>query len=130
MLLASSGSRVVSSTFQGTSVVLDPAVGGYLDLEWNKGGFGAGITLTLIDEIWLEDNFAGVHGTSPFPTTSRAGPDLTNTGETVIGGRIGYDWRDAIEGLYTTFHFARGYGAENSTSTARCSLPFRLGTRL
>lgn len=93
-------------------------LGGYLDLEWNKGGFSAGITLTLIDEIWLEDNFAGDHGTSPFPTTSRAGPDLTNTGETVIGGRIGYDWRNVIEGLNTTFRFARGYGAENSTGAA------------
>lgn len=93
-------------------------LGGYLDMEWKKNNLTAGITLTLIDEIWLEDNFAGDHGTSPFPTTSRAGPDLTNTGETVLGGRIGYDWSDVIKGLSTTFRFADGYDAENSVSPA------------
>ncbi|MDZ7843176.1 MAG: OprD family outer membrane porin [Gammaproteobacteria bacterium] len=93
-------------------------LGGYLDLEWTRNKFTAGVTLTLIDEIWLEDNFTGDHGTSPFPTTSRAGPDLTNTGEIVLGARIGYDWSDVIDGLSTTFRFADGRDAENSVSPA------------
>ncbi|HSH42289.1 MAG TPA: OprD family outer membrane porin [Arenicellales bacterium] len=93
-------------------------LGGYLDAEWKSGNLTAGLTLTLIDEIWLEDNFAGDHGTSPFPTTSRAGPDLTNTGETVLGGRIGYNWNDVVEGLSTTFRFADGSGAENSVDAS------------
>lgn len=93
-------------------------LGGYMDLEWTKSNLTAGLTLTLIDEIWLEDNFTGDHGTSPFPTTSRAGPDLTNTGETVLGGRIGYDWSDVIDGLSTTLRFADGRDAENSVNPA------------
>lgn len=102
----------------GTSDSEVNGLGGYMDLEWTKDNLTAGITLTLIDEIWLEDNFTGDHGTSPFPTTSRAGPDLTNTGETVLGGRIGYDWSGMIDGLSTTFRFADGSDAENSVNPA------------
>lgn len=94
-------------------------LGGYVDVEWRKAGFTVGATLTLIDEIWLESNFTGDHGTNPFPTAAAvSGADLTNTGETVWGGRIGYDWPGIVEGLSTTLQFVDGSGAENTVSPA------------
>ena len=93
-------------------------LGGYVDVAWQKDNIQLAAAFTIIDEIWLEDNFTGDHGTNPFPTRSRVGPDLTNTNEKVVRLQFGYDWKDIAPGLKTTLAAAHGWDAENSVDSA------------
>ncbi len=90
---------------------------GYIDAEWKINHFTAGFTLLGIDEIWIEDNFTGDHGTTPTPVTAK-GQDLTNTGETVVGLRFIYDWQQIVPGLQTRLLVVHGFDAENSVNSA------------
>ncbi|MCE2028459.1 OprD family outer membrane porin [Sessilibacter corallicola] len=93
-------------------------LGGFVDFVWSKGPSEWSLAYTKIEEIWLEDNFAGYHGPNPFPTDARVGPDLTNSGENVVRLKYKYDWHNTIPGLTTTFSAAYGWDAENSEDSS------------
>jgi len=93
-------------------------LGGYVETAWKKGNVEIAGAFTVIDEIWLEDNFTGDHGRNPFPTRSRVGPDLTNSNEKVVGARVSYNWKDIVPGLRTDLAAAYGFDAENSANSA------------
>jgi len=45
--------------------------------------------------------------------------DMTNNDETVWMARAGYDWKDYVKGLKTTFKYKQGTGARNSHISSR-----------
>ncbi len=89
------------------------ATGIYIDADWRVGNVMLGAAVAKFDGAWIEDNFAGDHGTNPFPTGGVLA-DMTNNDETVWMIRAGYDWKDYVKGLRTTVKFKRGTGATNS----------------
>ncbi len=87
----------------------------YLDLSWRRQALTLGAALTRVrDDVWIEDNYAGDHGTTPMPTHSTIGPDLTGKNEDLWQLRLGYDWSGWLPGLTTTLTHTRGEGAENT----------------
>ena len=86
----------------------------YVDLNWNVGMFTLGAAYTQVFDMWLEDNFAGDHGTNPFPTRAPIGPDFTNTEEKAWQARVGFDLSNFVPGLTTKVSYTRGTDAENS----------------
>jgi hypothetical protein len=87
--------------------------GVYVDVDWRVGNVALGAAVAQFDGAWIEDNFAGDHGTNPFPTGGVLA-DMTNNDETVWMVRAGYNWKDYVKGLNTTVKFKRGTGARNS----------------
>ncbi len=87
--------------------------GVYVDVDWRVGNVALGAAVARFDGAWIEDNFAGDHGTNPFPTGGVLA-DMTNNDETVWMVRAGYDWKDYVQGLNTTVKYKRGSGAKNS----------------
>lgn len=104
----------VAGSISGVTPSENDGQGYYVDLTWKKGSWLLGTAYASFDDIWIEDNFSGDHGTNPFPTRSGVGPDMTNAGETVWQVRVGYDWSSMISGLTTTLKFSSGSDAENS----------------
>lgn len=87
----------------------------YLDLNWRRDALTLGAALTRIrDDVWIEDNYAGDHGTTPIPTRATIGPDLTGKNEDLWQVRLGYDWSALLPGLSTTLTHTRGENAENT----------------
>ncbi len=108
----------VAGSTPGVTPSGNDGLGGYIEAAWKKGNVELSGALTLIDEIWLEDNYTGDHGRNPFPTRTRIGPDLTNTGETVISLRLDYDWKDFVAGLKMDISAGFGFDAENSVDSS------------
>jgi hypothetical protein len=102
----------------GVTSSSNDGLGAYIEALWKKGSAEVSLALTKIDEIWIEDNFTGDHGTNPFPTRSALGPDLTNSNETVVRLKATYDWKKTVPGLKTSFAIAEGKNAENSTDAS------------
>ena len=93
-------------------------LGAFIDLAWSKENAEYSIAYTQIDGAWLEDNFAGDHGTNPFPTSSTLGADLTNEDQRVVRLKLKYNWKDYVPGLVSTVSVAHGWDAENSENSA------------
>lgn len=121
----------------GTGRIHNDGMGIYIDAEWKVSNFTIGGAVAKFDGLWIEDNFAANarkdgslnqdHGTNPFPTSAGLGPDLANNDELVTSVRIGYDWKDYIKGLKTSFKYSRGTGAHSSnrSNNAKGSENFR-----
>lgn len=93
-------------------------VGGYLQLGLTKQSAGLEQSIQLthsrFGDAWLEDNFAGDHGTSPFPS-STIGPELTNHHERLWLASYQANIKSGVlEGLSSKLSFTNGYGAFNS----------------
>lgn len=88
-------------------------LGAYVAADWKLGNFALGAALSKFDGAWIEDNFAGDHGTNPFPTGGVLG-DFSNRDELVWMASVGYDWKDFVKGLKTSVSYKKGTGARNS----------------
>lgn len=108
----------VAGSVAGTTKSANDGLGAFLEAKWKKGNTQLSAAVSKFDDIWIEDNFAGDHGTNPFPTRSRVGPDLTNANETVLKLELKYDWKDSIKGLETSIAAAQGWDAENSADAS------------
>ncbi len=108
----------VPGSVRGVTSSDNDGLGGFVQAAWKRGNAELSGAFSVIDEIWLEDNFTGDHGTNPFPTRSRIGPDLTNTNEKVAMLKLAYDWKDMVPGLKTHFAIAHGWDAENSVDSS------------
>jgi hypothetical protein len=97
----------------GTTPSHNDSTAVYLEGEWVHGGLKLGAALAKFDGAWIEDNFAGDHGTNPFPTGGVLA-DMTNDGEFAWMLSAGYDWKKILPGLTTTASIKRGSGAQNS----------------
>ncbi|MEH6472230.1 MAG: OprD family outer membrane porin [Halopseudomonas sp.] len=105
----------VPGSVAGTTKSSNDGLGAFLEAKWKKGNTQLTAAVSKFDDIWIEDNFAGDHGTNPFPTRSRLGPDMTNANETVAMVALKYNWKEIVAGLETTIATAQGWDAENST---------------
>jgi len=108
----------VSGSVAGSTKSDNDGLGAYIEAAWKTGNVELSAALSKFDDIWIEDNFTGDHGTNPFPTRSRIGPDLTNANETVAKVALKYDWKQIVAGLETTLAAAQGWDAENSVDPA------------
>ncbi|MBR9869345.1 MAG: OprD family porin [Oceanospirillales bacterium] len=106
----------VAGSVDGVSKSSNDGLGAFLEAKWSKGNTQLTAAVSKTDDIWIEDNFAGDHGTNPFPTRSSVGPDLTNANETVLKLEVKYDWKDYAPGLVTSIAAAKGWDAENSAN--------------
>ncbi len=86
----------------------------YGQITWNVDNWAFAVAASQFDDAWIEDNFAGDHGTNPFPTRSIIYPDFSNANERALLGRIEYNWRRWVPGLTTTFTYVEGTGITNS----------------
>ncbi|MBW0146210.1 OprD family outer membrane porin [Marinobacter arenosus] len=91
-------------------------LGAYIEAQWAVNNLELTAAVSKFDDPWIEDNFSGDHGSNPFPTRSRVGPDVTNSNETAAKLALKYDWKDHVPGLQTTVAAGHGWGAENSVS--------------
>lgn len=89
-------------------------LGAYIEAQWAVNNIELTAAVSKFDDLWIEDNFSGDHGSNPFPTRSRVGPDVTNTNETAAKLALKYDWKDLVPGLQTTVAAGHGWDAENS----------------
>ncbi|MCU7941852.1 MAG: OprD family porin [Candidatus Thiodiazotropha sp. (ex Cardiolucina cf. quadrata)] len=108
----------VPGSVRGVTDSENDGLGAYIQAAWKKGNATVTGAFTIIDEIWLEDNFSGDHGRNPFPTRSRIGPDLTSTNEKVVMLKLAYNWKDYIKGLTTHVAIGHGWDAENSVDAS------------
>lgn len=102
----------------GTTPSDNDSTAAYLQVEWTHDTLKLGAALAKFDGAWIEDNFAGDHGTNPFPTGGVLA-DMTNDGEFAWMLSAGYDWKNILPGLTTTASIKRGTGAQNSHVAAR-----------
>ncbi|WP_035387009.1 OprD family outer membrane porin [Ferrimonas senticii] len=89
----------------------------FIDADYRIHAFSFGVAFSQTDEIWLEDNFKGDHGTNPLPTRAPIGPDMTNANESVWLVRTGVDFgklTPALQGLSTQISYAKGSDIENA----------------
>lgn len=91
-------------------------LGAYIEAQWAVNNIELTAAVSKFDDLWIEDNFSGDHGSNPFPTRSRVGPDVTNTNETAAKLALKYDWKDLVPGLQTTVAAGHGWDAENSVN--------------
>jgi hypothetical protein len=89
----------------------------YLAANWKLGNVELGAAVAKFDGAWIEDNFAGDHGTNPFPTGGVLA-DFSNDNEQVWMLSAGYDWQDHIKGLKTVVSYKDGSDAKNSANAA------------
>lgn len=108
----------VAGSVAGITKSSNDGLAAFLEAKWNKGNTQLTAAVSKTDDIWIEDNFAGDHGTNPFPTRSRVGPDMTNANETVLKLELKYDWKDYVPGLVTSVAAAKGWDAENSADSS------------
>lgn len=90
----------------------------YIAADWKVSMFSFGAAYTQVFDMWVEDNFAGDHGTNPFPTRAPIGPDLTNANEKVWLASVGLNFDKFVKGLSTKISYAKGTDAENSLTGA------------
>lgn len=88
-------------------------LGVYLAADWKLDNLALGVAVAKFDGTWIEDNFAGDHGTNVFPTGGVLA-DMTNRDETVWMLSAGYDWKNYVKGLKTAVSYKSGSGARNS----------------
>lgn len=91
-------------------------LGAYIEAQWAVNNMELTAAVSKFDDLWIEDNFSGDHGSNPFPTRSRVGPDVANTNETAAKLALKYDWKDHVPGLQTTVAAGQGWDAENSVN--------------
>jgi len=93
-------------------------LGAYFTASLNVKGNALKLGVSRFKDPWLEDNFSGDHGTSPFPTRT-FGPELSNKNETVLLAEYQHKWRSGfLSGLSSKLAFASGSGAENSAKAS------------
>ncbi|QID17922.1 OprD family porin [Nitrogeniibacter mangrovi] len=97
----------------GTTASDNDGLGVYVAADWSFGNVLLGGAVAKFDGAWIEDNFAGDHGTNVFPTGGVLA-DFTNRDERVWMLKAGYNWKDYIKGLKTTISYKKGTGARNS----------------
>lgn len=85
----------------------------FIAADWKLGNLALGAAVSKFDGAWIEDNFAGDHGTNPFPTGGVLA-DFSNRDELVWMASVGYDWKDFVKGLKTSVSYKKGTGAKNS----------------
>lgn len=107
-----------SGSVAGQTKSKNDGLGAYVEAKWSVNNIELTAALAKFDDLWIEDNFSGDHGTNPFPTRSRVGPDVTNTNETAAKLALRYDWKDHIPGLETTVAAGHGWDAENSVNAS------------
>lgn len=103
----------VAGSIVGTTDSDNDGLGVYVQADWSIGNIALGGALAKFDGPWLEDNFAGDHGTNVFPTGGTLA-DFSNRDELVWMLEAGYDWKDYVKGLKTTVSYKKGTGAKNS----------------
>lgn len=91
-------------------------LGAYIEAQWAINNIELTAAVAKFDDLWIEDNFSGDHGSNPFPTRSRIGPDVANTNQTAAKLAVKYDWKDYVPGLQTTVAAGQGWDAENSVN--------------
>lgn len=91
--------------------------GVYFAADWKLDKFELGAALAQFDGAWIEDNFAGDHGTNPFPTGGVLA-DFSNRDERVWMLKAGYDWKDYVTGLKTILSYKDGRNATNSVDSS------------
>lgn len=91
--------------------------GVYFAADWKLGNVELGAALAQFDGAWIEDNFAGDHGTNPFPTGGVLA-DFSNRDERVWMLKAGYDWKDYVTGLKTILSYKDGRNATNSVDSS------------
>ena len=101
----------------GTTDSENDGMGVYVQADWSMGNVSLGGALSKFDDPWIEDNFAGDHGTNVFPTGGVLA-DFSNRDELVWMIEAGYDWKDYVKGLKTTISYKKGTGAKNSHVTS------------
>ncbi len=89
----------------------------YAQADWKAGNLSLGGALSKFNGTWIEDNFAGDHGTNVFPTGGVLA-DFSNRDELVWMLSSSYDWKDYVKGLTTKISLKRGTGAKNSANPA------------
>ena len=108
----------VTGSVTGVTKSKNNGLGAYIEAQWAVNNVELTAAVAKFDDLWIEDNFSGDHGSNPFPTRSRVGPDITNTNETAAKLALMYDWKDLVPGLQTTVAAGHGWDAENSVNDA------------
>ncbi|KAA3649569.1 MAG: outer membrane porin, OprD family [Proteobacteria bacterium] len=103
----------VAGAVAGRTASDNDGFGVYVAADWTFGNVLLGGAVSKFDGAWIEDNFAGDHGTNVFPTGGVLA-DFSNRDELVWMAKLGYDWKDYIKGLKTTISYKSGSGARNS----------------
>lgn len=89
----------------------------YLAADWTISNLVLGAAITKFSDTWIEDNYAGDHGTNPFPTGGVLA-DFSNRDEKVWMLKAGYQWDQLAKGLKTVASYKSGSGAHNSANTS------------
>lgn len=110
----------VPGSVLGTTKSENDGQGVYVGADWKISNISLGAAVTKFDGAWIEDNYAGDHGTNPFPTGGVLA-DFSNRDELVWMLSAGYDWKDYVKGLKTTISYKKGTGATNSHVPSRGS---------
>lgn len=103
----------VAGSTLGATPSRNEGLGIYIQAGWKIGNLSLGGALSKFNGAWIEDNFAGDHGTNVFPTGGVLG-DFSNRDERVWMLNTSYDWKDYVKGLTTKISLKRGTGAKNS----------------
>ncbi|ARU87236.1 OprD family outer membrane porin [Pseudomonas sp. M30-35] len=91
--------------------------GVYLAADWVFSNIELGGAITKFSDAWIEDNYAGDHGTNPFPTAGVLA-DFSNRDEKVWMLKAGYKWDQLAKGLKTVVSYKSGSDARNSANTS------------
>jgi hypothetical protein len=114
LFIEGSNSSLDSSSLTQTYRQDHDGLGAYFAAHYGIKNHTLGLTVSQFGDTWIEDNFEGDHGTTPFPTRT-FGPELTNKNETVWLADYKYSWKlGSLRGLSTKLAYAKGIGAENS----------------
>ncbi|WIO73518.1 OprD family outer membrane porin [Porticoccaceae bacterium LTM1] len=92
--------------------------GTFAQLTYSFNNWIFSTALSQFDQSWIEDNFAGDHGTNPFPTRSIIFPDFSNANEQAMMLSVTYNWQDYLPGLSTAFTYVKGDDIENSVDVS------------
>ena len=105
----------LAGAINGVSASENDGQGVYLAANWKIGNVELGAAAAKFDGAWIEDNFAGDHGSNPFPTGGVLA-DFSNNDEKVWMLSAGYDWKDHVAGLKTLVSYKDGSDARNSAN--------------
>jgi hypothetical protein len=107
----------VPGAINGVTASDNDGQGIYFAADWKLGNVELGAAVAKFDGAWIEDNFAGDHGTNPFPTGGVLA-DFSNRDEQVWMVKGGYDWKDQVKGLKTLLSYKSGSNAKNSVDSS------------
>lgn len=107
----------LAGAINGVTASDNDGQGIYLAANWKLGNVELGAAAAKFDGAWIEDNFAGDHGTNPFPTGGVLA-DFTNNDEKVWMLSAAYDWKAHVPGLKTLVSYKNGSDAKNSANAA------------